>query len=54
MAGYVLLWFLGIEQMGAAVPTLIALCLPPVIVTIIAVTRGQEIADLQLLLVLSA
>lgn len=53
MAGYVLLWFLGIEQMGAAVPTLIALCLPPVIVTIIAVARGQEIVDLQLLLVLS-
>ncbi len=23
MAGYVLLWFLGIEQMGAAIPTLI-------------------------------
>jgi len=53
MAGYVLLWFLGIEQMGAAVPTLIALCLPPVIVTIIAVARRQERADLQLLLVLS-
>lgn len=53
MAGYVLLWFMGIEQMGAAVPTLIALCLPPVIVTIIGVARGQEIADIQLLLVLS-
>ncbi len=53
MAGYVLLWFLGIEQMGAAVPTLIALCLPPVIVTIIWVARGQETADLQLLFVLS-
>ncbi len=53
MAGYVLLWFLGIEQMGAAVPTLIALCLPPVIITIIGVARGQEVADLQLLLVLS-
>lgn len=53
MAGYVLLWFFGIEQMGAAVPTLIALCLPPVIVTIIGVARGQEMADLQLLLVLS-
>lgn len=53
MAGYVLLWFFGIEQMGAAVPTLIALCLPPVIVTIIAVARGQERADLQLLIVLS-
>ena len=53
MAGYVLLWFLGIEQMGAAVPTLIALCLPPVIITIIGVARGQEVADLQLLVVLS-
>jgi len=52
MSGYVLLWFLGIEQMGAAIPTLIALCLPPVIVTIISVFRGQEIADLQLILVL--
>lgn len=52
MAGYVLLWFLGIEQMGAAVPTLIALCLPPVIVTAWAVARGQERADLQLVLVL--
>lgn len=52
MASYVLLWFLGIEQMGAAIPTLIALCLPPVIVTIIAIVRGQEKADLQLLLVL--
>nr|WP_295077838.1 DMT family transporter [uncultured Roseateles sp.] len=52
MAGYVLLWFLGIEQMGAAVPTLIALCLPPVIVTAIAVARGQERADAQLMRVL--
>ena len=52
MSGYVLLWFLGIEQIGAAVPTLIALCLPPVIVTIIGIVRGQEIADLQLFLVL--
>jgi drug/metabolite transporter, DME family len=52
MAGYVLLWFLGIEQMGAAVPTLIALCLPPVIVTAVAVARRQESADLQLVLVI--
>jgi drug/metabolite transporter, DME family len=52
MAGYVLLWFLGIEQMGSAVPTLIALCLPPVLVTAIAVARRQERADLKLLLVL--
>lgn len=53
MAGYVWLWFLGIEQLGAAVPTLIALCLPPVMVTVVAVARGQETADLQLLLVLA-
>jgi DME family drug/metabolite transporter len=53
MAGYVLLWFLGIEQMGAAVPTLIALCLPPVLVTALAVARGQERADLPLVLVLA-
>lgn len=52
MAGYVLLWFLGIEQIGAAIPTLIALCLPPVIVTIITVLRGQEKADIQLILIL--
>jgi DME family drug/metabolite transporter len=52
MAGYVLLWFLGIEKMGAAVPTLIALCLPPVIVTAVAVARRHEQADLQLLFVL--
>jgi drug/metabolite transporter, DME family len=52
MAGYVLLWFLGIEQMGAAVPTLIALCLPPVIVTAVAVARHQERADLQLISVI--
>jgi len=52
MAGYVLLWFLGIEKMGASVPTLIALCLPPVLVTVIAVVRRQEHADLQLVLVL--
>jgi DME family drug/metabolite transporter len=51
MAGYVLLWFLGIEQLGAAVPTLIALCLPPVIVTALAVARRQEPTDLQILLV---
>lgn len=52
MAGYVLFWFLGIERMGAAVPTLIALCLPPVIVTAIAVARRQEQADMPLVLVL--
>ncbi|MGB1239280.1 MAG: DMT family transporter [Pseudomonadales bacterium] len=52
MAGYVLLWFLGIARMGAAVPTLIALCLPPVIVTVLAVLRGQERGDDALYLML--
>lgn len=52
MAGYVLLWFLGIEQIGAAIPTLIALCLPPVIVTTIAIIRGQEKASLSLMAIL--
>ncbi len=54
MAMYVLCWFLGIERIGAAVPTLIALCLPPVLVTIVALLRGQERFDLALVVVLSA
>lgn len=54
MAGYVLLWFLGIERVGAAIPTLIALCLPPVLVTIVAVIRGQEKLDAYLVAVLAA
>jgi drug/metabolite transporter, DME family len=52
MAGYVLCWFLGIERIGAAVPTLIALCLPPIIVTVIALLRGQERLDANLVIVL--
>ena len=54
MAMYVLAWFLGIERIGAAIPTLIALCLPPVLVTALAVLRGRERADLPLVLVLGA
>lgn len=54
MAGYVLCWFLGIEQIGAAIPTLIALCLPPVIVTVFALVRGQETLNVQLFTVLAA
>lgn len=52
MAGYVLLWFYGIERIGAAIPTLIALCLPPVLVTLIALARGQEQASWPLLALL--
>ncbi len=54
MAMYVLAWFLGIARIGAAIPTLIALCLPPVLVTALAVLRGRETADLQLVLILAA
>jgi drug/metabolite transporter, DME family len=54
MAMYVLCWFLGIERIGAAIPTLIALCLPPVLVTFVALARGQERFDLPLLVVLAA
>lgn len=54
MAAYVLCWFLGIERIGAAVPTLIALCLPPVLVTIVALLRGRERLDLSLVVVLAA
>ena len=48
MALYVLCWFLGIARIGAAVPTLIALCLPPVLVTLVAVARGRERIDASL------
>ena len=54
MAMYVLCWFLGIERIGASIPTLIALCLPPVLVTAVAVLRGQERVDAALLVVLAA
>jgi DME family drug/metabolite transporter len=54
MALYVLCWFLGIERIGAAIPTLIALCLPPVLVTLVALLRGQERADASLLALLAA
>ncbi|MBK1616206.1 EamA family transporter [Rubrivivax gelatinosus] len=54
MALYVSCWFLGIERIGAAVPTLIALCLPPVLVTLLAVARGRERLDAPLLLALAA
>jgi DME family drug/metabolite transporter len=45
MAGYVLAWFQGIARIGAAIPTLIALCLPPVFVTLWALARGQARAS---------
>ncbi len=45
MALYVSFWFLAIARIGAAVPTLISLCLPPVLVTLLAVLRGRERLD---------
>jgi drug/metabolite transporter, DME family len=54
MAMYVLCWFLGIARIGAAVPTLIALCLPPVLVTLVAVARKRERLDAALVTMLAA
>lgn len=54
MALYVLFWFLAIARIGAAVPTLIALCLPPVLVTLWSVARGLERLDAGLLVLLAA
>lgn len=54
MALYVLCWFLGIARIGAAIPTLIALCLPPVLVTLVSVVRGRERLDLSLVATLVA
>ena len=54
MALYVLFWFLAIARIGAAVPTLIALCLPPVLVTLWTVARGRERLDAALVALLAA
>ena len=54
MALYVLCWFVGIERIGASIPTPIALCLPPVLVTGVALLRGQDRAGAALLVVLAA
>lgn len=54
MALYVLCWFLAIARIGAAVPTLIALCLPPVLVTLWGVARGRERLEPALVVLLAA
>jgi len=54
MALYVLAWFEGIARIGAAVPTLIALCLPPVFVTAWALARRELRATPALGLLLAA
>jgi DME family drug/metabolite transporter len=53
MAGYVLAWFVGIAYIGAAIPTLIALCLPPVFVTLWGLVRHEARADAELLALLA-
>lgn len=53
MASYVLAWFIGIACIGAAIPTLIALCLPPLFVTLWAWGRGQLPVDAELLALLA-
>jgi DME family drug/metabolite transporter len=54
MALYVLFWFQAIARIGAAVPTLIALCLPPVLVTLWGVLRGRQRLDAPLVGLLAA
>ena len=54
MASYSLLWFIGIAHIGAAIPTLIALCLPPVFVTAWSLARGRQRASAGLLAILAA
>ena len=53
MAGYVLAWFQGIARIGASIPTLIALCLPPVFVTTWGLARGQVRASAGLVALLA-
>jgi DME family drug/metabolite transporter len=42
-------WFAGIARLGAGLPTLISICLAPVIVAAISLLRGYERADARLL-----
>jgi DME family drug/metabolite transporter len=46
-------WFAGIAVLGAALPTVIAICCAPVIVSLISVLRGYEPLTLRLLAALS-
>lgn len=42
-------WFAGIAQLGAGLPTLISICLAPVIVALVSLLRGYERADARVL-----
>lgn len=42
MAANVTCWFLGIERIGATLPTVISICFAPVLVAVFSVARGYE------------
>lgn len=42
MAANVTCWFLGIQHIGATIPTVISICFAPVLVALFSVARGYE------------
>ena len=48
MALSVTCWFLGIVQLGAALPTVISICCAPVIVALVSLVRGYEAVSVRL------
>lgn len=50
MAANVTCWFLGIERIGATLPTVISICFAPVLVAVFSVARGYEHLNARLLL----
>ncbi|MES2947736.1 MAG: DMT family transporter [Pseudomonadota bacterium] len=49
MAANVTCWFLGIERIGATLPTVISICFAPVLVAVFSVARGYEHISARLL-----
>jgi len=50
MAANVTCWFLGIERIGATLPTVISICFAPVLVAMFSVARGYEYLNARLLI----
>ncbi len=48
MALNVTCWFLGIERIGATLPTVISICFAPVLVAVFSVARGYEHLNVRL------
>jgi len=48
MAANVTCWFLGIERIGATLPTVISICFAPVLVAAFSVARGYERINVRL------